>query len=1662
MENNDPAVIGWLGNLIPSGKLNNLKVSREIYAILIDKDDLALSISDNSYQERFQALRSRCDEQDVKNSEQILQVAIELFPDSVPAPATRPLVSSIPPTSNSNGHSQSQKKKQYPNSKEKTDFKPGRGFGRSKPDSPATGFGRSKAEPHPSAPPGFGRSKPSPPGFGKPKPDTSPSQGFGRSSPDSANTPTHFGRSKPSTSSTPSFGRSKPDPNSPTSPTTLKDLGGSTLPSPKSPADRINASNPSNPTSPLNSSRSDNANPAHTPTNGSNAENEHQNTTPDSTNGSKTTPSPTSRFKYSKNSLSPPSSSKVTRLLSLSTSIELDKPIRSKVSFFGKQGEQLTGRISSIEHHEKFYEGRIKCIDKKYDGEYHFVSENVNMADRDYLRKRDEVKFSVSGTVILDESGEQAMEHEAYSIKLLKCTYRSPEEIIGYLDRLCLVKGSHSKEGSGIDALLMIVPAYFDFIINRVRDMASISKLMQAHYQLNKSLTIHKARLQIYNRFFTDTDLVRIWLPKWVAEADVERDTVARLGKLFVKRYMQYCPMEAMRAIVPLAEKVAPLLENREVSERFLVRALRKTMASLHSANVKPWNEIPLVLESQEVLSPPRPVEELPKMVVSAPYDDIEHYLRTNFSLLREACFKDMRHSIYNVVQGKPAKANVYTHVRMTEFHFHKNHTLGVCYCINFKSQVTNWEDNGNLSYGNLLCISVDGTFNKLVWATVAISRNSQGLDLLKNGQVFVSLLSDYNSMSDSEALMLLQDCNMEQSIMVESPVFYISYRSSLEALQKRNESTLPFIDEFVHMKPSKPPSYITPETEVGWSAISEDTMCNLMSEMDEVLGEEKVQLDQSQKEAIRHVLTHEVAIIQGPPGTGKSYVGSKIIQLLLTLSTLPPGPILLMTYKNKALDTTLKECLKFTSEVVRVGGGCQDPELEPKMLYPQFARRLHSQENVKAKRLHRQSLQELARIRPRAQEWASDLQHLTKTHENEIILSFKSFIREATLEQALSLVSDESERDRAEVLAREIDNIGKIMARNTWNDYLELREILERSYVRWLPSREEVRQLIADETEADFKIQVNAHESDSETEPSEVRKSITNDDDAEDWRDQQENKISSSIYFTIGARYLPKNIHRRENLSQLNPRQRAIFLLAVLASARARIQRGFAETMQDYNTVCSDLQDTIDGVKLQILRKARVVGFTVTGGAIHSRLISALKPSVVIVEEAGEVLEPHMIAALPSTVKHYIQIGDHKQLQPTCDFKLAKVTNFAVSQMERMINNNSPHVTLRLQNRMRTEFVPFLAQFYPNLESNPRVDERPAPPCMGASFAFWAHHSIEVSDRCGVISNPREADMAVFLASWLSWHSTETGKDITILALYKGQVNLIKNKLLKLSEDQNLPAAYREALSNIFVGTVDNFQGAENRTVILSLVRNNMEQQFGFSAIPNRVCVALSRAQSGLYVIGSKYFFEKSMVWAPIVKSLQPTFKLGVCCSRHPDEQILSPSSQSEKLPRPEWLCRKLCGGETGTCEHPCSARCHPGPHPPCSHPLPFECPDCQHKTTFPCGWPRELLLCDKCHPTEASCVSTENGASKMKRSKSLPLKQGEIEVRRSMAKHIRVVKQITTFLTADRGIQFELVRCQELINPSLMDRWDKQRSLLPNKEYIWGCHVPSPGQKN
>ena len=84
--------------------------------------------------------------------------------------------------------------------------------------------------------------------------------------------------------------------------------------------------------------------------------------------------------------------------------------------------------------------------------------------------------------------------------------------------------------------------------------------------------------------------------------------------------------------------------------------------------------------------------------------------------------------------------------------------------------------------------------------------------------------------------------------------------------------------------------------------------------------------LDPSQRDALYAALTQKVSVIQGPPGTGKTYVGLRIVEILLANKGFwsrgpSSAPILVICYTNHALDQFLEGIINFTNKVVRIGG---------------------------------------------------------------------------------------------------------------------------------------------------------------------------------------------------------------------------------------------------------------------------------------------------------------------------------------------------------------------------------------------------------------------------------------------------------------------------------------------------------------------------------------------------------------------------------------------------------------------------------------------------------------------------------------------------------------------------------------------------------------------
>lgn len=74
-----------------------------------------------------------------------------------------------------------------------------------------------------------------------------------------------------------------------------------------------------------------------------------------------------------------------------------------------------------------------------------------------------------------------------------------------------------------------------------------------------------------------------------------------------------------------------------------------------------------------------------------------------------------------------------------------------------------------------------------------------------------------------------------------------------------------------------------------------------------------------------------------------------------------------------------------------------------------------------------------------------------------------------------------------------------------------------------------------------------------------------------------------------------------------------------------------------------------------RVLQSADVIGVTTTGLARRIATLKRSRSKVIMCEEAGEILEGHMLSTLFPDIEHVIAIGDHLQLRP-------QINNFGLS----------------------------------------------------------------------------------------------------------------------------------------------------------------------------------------------------------------------------------------------------------------------------------------------------------------------------------------------------------------------------------------------------------------
>ncbi|RAH75108.1 AAA family ATPase [Aspergillus aculeatinus CBS 121060] len=523
-------------------------------------------------------------------------------------------------------------------------------------------------------------------------------------------------------------------------------------------------------------------------------------------------------------------------------------------------------------------------------------------------------------------------------------------------------------------------------------------------------------------------------------------------------------------------------------------------------------------------------------------------------------------------------------------------------------------------------------------------------------------------------------------------------------------------------------------------------------------------------------------------------------------------------------------------------------------------------------------------------------------------------------------------------------------------------------------------------------------------------------------------------------------------------------------------------ELIKRFNQLATDLDEYYYHKRhAAVLEAKRIVACTTNAAARYARALRVAKPDIVIVEEAGEILESHILTAMTLDTKQLVLIGDHKQLRPKVNnynLSVEKGDGFDLNRslFERLIAQGYPHTSLAKQHRMRPELSRLVRQLtYPELQDSESTLKRPRLRGFQENIVFVDHCHPErelrdISERRDPSmktskQNLYEVEMVLKVVKYLGQQGYGTD-DMVILTPYLGQLFLLRTELSKTNDpllndlDSNdllkaglLTLGSPKVLkSPIRISTIDNYQGEERDIVVASLTRSNETGDIGFMAAPERVNVLLSRALNALVMIGNGGTFLKSrkghLTWQPLFEMLRrhghvyAGFPLK--CERHPDRQVVIRSPKEFDTACPDGGCSDPCSAVFACGIHSCTRRCHRAEFHgriKCTRTMEQTCPK-NHKYYWECyqGAPRTCPTCleeaveAERRKREDAKLEAKRRATQLEHAKKL----SEIEER------IRQQRQVLTDKQGNQDRRDALARKEEELK-SLTAAADRTRACPP-----------------
>lgn len=294
-------------------------------------------------------------------------------------------------------------------------------------------------------------------------------------------------------------------------------------------------------------------------------------------------------------------------------------------------------------------------------------------------------------------------------------------------------------------------------------------------------------------------------------------------------------------------------------------------------------------------------VKHLPFNLDKGPYKSEDHYLDTQFHLLREDFIYPLRKALqyYRKNRNTDGTNLVCNNVLFDGSREFFGNKLG--YIFTFDPNVYNI----NLFINGVLLLFSKDDFNTF-FAGLVLKDHS---DYIKRGILLVEMLDDVDIRPNT--ILLMAQCEQ----------FYVPYNWTLKALQQMNSETFPLKEHIIFSSniPSAP-KYLNDSDFQKYNI--DDYKFNILKD-EEWPTEIYLQQENSQYKAFKAALTQKCVLIHGVPGTGKTFIGQRVVKAMienLYITERLKNPIAIICNNNHTLDNFLEGVLKITDKLVRIG----------------------------------------------------------------------------------------------------------------------------------------------------------------------------------------------------------------------------------------------------------------------------------------------------------------------------------------------------------------------------------------------------------------------------------------------------------------------------------------------------------------------------------------------------------------------------------------------------------------------------------------------------------------------------------------------------------------------------------------------------------------------